>query len=248
MIPPRALILAAGVGSRLMPLTRDLPKALVKVGDVPVLEGLLGACARAGIGEAVIVTGYLHDVIDDWLGRTALPLSTTTVFNEAYATRGNAWSVACARDALAGSDFVKFDGDLVFEPRLLLELLSQPPGSVVALDARADLDEEAMKATVTANLVTAMGKWLPSADAAGESIGIERIAEQDARWLFETIDGLMSEGKTDAYYEDAYHVMVRAGWRLAAWPIGALRWSEIDDAADLERARSLMAAMRPKRV
>ena len=131
----------------------------------------------------------------------------------------------------------------MLERGLLEGLIEHPGASVVALDARADLDEEAMKAQVVGDRVVAMGKWLSVADAGGESIGVERIAASHAPRLFQTIDRMMASGKEDAYYEDAYHLMVQDGWELHAWPIGELRWSEIDDAADLERARALMSKM-----
>lgn len=247
MSASRALVLAAGVGSRLMPLTKDRPKALVDVAGASMLEGLLRACAEVGIDEAIVVTGYKRHDIEAWLRHAVLPIRVRTVFNEAYETRGNAWSLACARELLDGAGFVKLDGDLVLEPALLAGLLASPWASAAALDTRAQLDAEAMKARVRDDRVTAMGKWLPIADSAGESIGVEKIAAADAPLVFEAVDELMREGALFAYYEDAYHRLLGRGWQLGAWEIGALRWSEIDDAADLERARTWLAEERARR-
>jgi len=245
MSAPRALILAAGSGTRLMPLTADRPKVLVELGDGScLLGGLLDACERAGLRDAVVVTGYLSDRVDDFVAKRNGELSVTTVFNPEYATLGNAWSVYVAREALAGSDFVKMDGDVILDPAILRGLLASPHASAIALDRRADIDEEAMKAVVGPDgQVSALGKWVALDEASGESIGVEKIA--GAAGLFEAIERVVRrEGVGDAYYEDVYHRMLAAGFELGAYDIGDLIWGEVDDQRDLERARALRAQIK----
>ncbi len=234
-----ALILVAGTGSRLRPLTADRPKALVEVAGQPMLGALLSACVTAGVESVVLVTGYHHLAIETWLADHPPGVPVTTVFNEAYERLGNAWSVYTARDALEGKSFVKLDGDLVLDGAILAGLLGCPWGSAIAMDSQVTLDEEAMKAMVDASgQVRKMGKWLPIEGSTGESIGVEKIAAADGPRLFDTIERLVrQDGKGDAYYEDAYHAMIEQGWPLGAYDIGDGRWAEIDDARDLERAR-----------
>lgn len=235
----RALILAAGVGSRLMPLTADRPKALVEVAGVPLLARILKACAAAGADEAVVVTGYLHERIDAWLESVAPPLPVRTVWNAEHATINNAHSLLVARDALAGDDFVKLDGDLLLSPALLVRLISANAPTVALVDTKAELDPEAMKAVVRPDgSIAAFGKWLSVEEASGESIGVERIAKEDASALFEaTAEVVHREGNHAAYYEDVYHRLLATGsWHMAALETGGLPWTEIDDAADLARA------------
>jgi choline kinase len=236
----RALILAAGVGSRLMPLTADRPKALVEVAGVPVLERLLRACATVA-SEAVVVTGYMRERIDSWLERAELPLVVRTVFNAEHATINNAHSLWVARDALAGDDFVKLDGDLLLSPGLLARLCSAPWRSATLIDRGAALDDEAMKAELREDgSVARFGKWLSVADSHGESIGVERIAREDGPRLFEAIEEVVHRERVHtAYYEDVYHRLIQTGWVIGSIDTGDLPWTEIDDAADLERAQEV---------
>jgi choline kinase len=244
MSPPRALILAAGTGTRLMPLTADCPKVLVEVAvGKCLLGGLFDACISAGIRDVVVVTGYLAEGVDRFVADQRGGLSISTVFNSEFAALGNAWSVYAARDALAGADFVKMDGDVVLDPAILRGVITSPHASAIALDRRADIDEEAMKAVVGQDGgVTALGKWVALGDASGESIGVEKIAAAAAPAFFEAIERVVrQEGVGDAYYEDVYHRMLGDGFKLGAYDIGDKVWGEVDDQRDLLRARELMA-------
>ena len=100
-----ALILAAGFGSRLMPLTAQRPKALVEVAGRPLLARLVEDCAAAGCDDVVIVTGFKHEVVDGWLVDEDLPLPARTVFNEAFDRYGNACRGTRAQEKTDSSCF-----------------------------------------------------------------------------------------------------------------------------------------------
>ncbi len=146
----RALILAAGMGSRLMPLTADRPKVLVELAGATLLGRMLSCLATAGVREAVVVTGYREDAIERWLEHGELPLPVRTVHNDDYERINNAHSVYVARDALLGEAFLKLDGDLLLSPELVSRLLCAPFASAALIDTSERPDAEAMKASVRA--------------------------------------------------------------------------------------------------
>lgn len=240
------LFLAAGLGSRLMPITADKPKALVEVGGETMLDRLVHQCIERGMTEAVVVTGHGHEAVERWREAAALPIPVTLVYNPQFDTLGNAHSVFVARDVLRGRDFVKFDADIVLDGRILDLLLDPTKGaeSCIVLDSDGAVDEEAMKAkTDSAGWVVAMGKWLSLREAAGESIGVEKIAAADADAFFEAIEQVVHvEGRGHVYYEDVYHRMVGDGWRLGAVHLGGLGWGEIDTPADFDAVAAKMAS------
>src|SRR5688572_21063701 len=134
----KAVILAAGLGSRLEPLTRELPKCMVPVAGVPLIDRMIERIAEAGIRELVVVTGAGHE----------LARSARTVYNERYADWGNFYSLLVAREAIGESDFIKLDADVILDGAILPRLLAAPGPVALALDCRDDLSAEDMKARV----------------------------------------------------------------------------------------------------
>lgn len=244
----KAVILAAGYGSRLRPATDDRPKALLELaeGGPTILDRLAAQCAAVGCSELVIVTGYCADAVERWLAGRSLPLRATTVYNPDYATMNNAQSLYVARPHVEGASFLKFDGDLVLDDGILPRLVAVAAGtSAIVLDDGAELTDEDMKANVDGEgRVLALGKGLDNATASGISIGIERIDARDAEVVFEAIRAMVHvEGFTSGYYEDAYQRVLGRGLELSSVTTGGLRWLEIDTPEELAEGRALHAAL-----
>lgn len=235
----KAVILAAGVGTRLRPQTDETPKGLLPVAGRPIIDYTLEALGHTGIKEVVVVTGHLADQLARHVTRSPVPCRT--IYNPRYATANNYYSLLVAEDALGGEPFVKVDSDLIFEPDLLTRLLSAEGDLCLALDSGVQLGIEEMKVQMdNQGRVTAVSKTLDPAACLGESIGLERISSEFAPVLFRTLRQLDAEEFTDAYYEDAYHRLAcEGGHDIRAVDISGLSWTEIDDSVDLSRANEL---------
>lgn len=241
----KAIILAAGVGSRLRPLTDHTPKGLVRVGGRPILDYALEAFYRSGLQEVLVVTGHLHAQIEAHVKDARLPCRT--IYNPRYDTANNYYSLLVCEEALGGEPFVKVDSDLVFLPSVLARLLSAEADLAIACDAGVALGEEEMKIQVdlASGLVTGVSKKLEPSTCVGESIGMECVSARYSKALFDELRAMDAEGFTDGYYEDAYHRLARRGGSdIRAVDVTGLPWSEIDDAADLERANALFEKTR----
>lgn len=243
-----AVILAAGLGSRLRPETADRPKLLLEVGPrrETVLELLAKQCRIAGLRELTIVTGHGHDQVCNFLAAWAPPLPTSTVYNPDYRSMNNGRSLQILRPRLEHRSFVKFDGDLVLHPDLLPRLMAAPCPSAIILDDEVELFDEDMKASIdpVTGQVLALGKWLESS-ASGLSIGVERISAPDSSIVFDALDRMIDiEGEAGGYYEDAYHRVLTSGLWMGHVRTGGLPWVEIDTAEDLAAARALVGRLK----
>lgn len=235
-----AILLVAGVGSRLRPLTDDRPKCLVSLGVETILARQVRLLAAAGVTHLVLSTGYAADAV-----RAALagcPLPTTFAHNPDYASTQNVVSLHRALAAAPPGDVVKLDGDVVFTRALMPRVLGAGDGAVVAVDDRQPVRDEAMKVRAAAGLARAFGKGIAPSDAFGESIGVEWFGAAARAHLEAAVSTAVAAGRTDLYYEDVYVDVIARGVEMRCAGVGDLPWTEVDDRADLARAEALARA------
>lgn len=236
-----AVILVAGVGSRLRSRSGDVPKCLVEVAGRTILDRAIDALVGHGISRIVLATGHRADLIRAATRHAPVPVDLCP--NARYASTQNSVSLALCRDAVADRAFFKLDGDLVFDPAVLARLDGSPAPLAVAVHRGAGIDEEAMKVRLDgAGRIVDFGKRIALADAGGESIGIERISAGASRSVFDALVKAGEEGRHDLYYEDVYASLVRTGLDARAADVTDLRWAEIDTPDDLDRASASWAA------
>jgi choline kinase len=238
-----AVILAAGQGTRLLPLTADTPKCLIDVGGQPLLARMLDALAAAGLARAVVVTGHRADRVDAYLASRPHPLSVSTAQNPAYAATNNAASLAAARQAIGGEPFLLCDGDVIVDADALPALLAAPEACTLAIDRGAALAGEEMKVQVdAAGIVTRLSKRLDPASCVGESIGVQRLGGAALGRLWDEVDAVVREDAARAYYEDVFQRLIDRGVRFGTSDVATTGWMEIDDLIDLEAARRRFGA------
>ena len=236
-----AVILVAGVGSRLRPLTDDRPKALVEVGGETLLGRAVRILAAYGVEHLVLATGYREDAVRAAMADASVEVSFCP--NPRYDTTQNSVSLALCRDAVKGAGFFKLDGDVLFPGEVLERVDACAAPLAAAVDQTRRLDAEAMKVKVEGSTrIARFGKGLGLAESAGESIGIERISADAVTGVFDALDRALAGGRTDLYYEDVYSQLIeQGGLQAEAVPVGDLPWTEIDDRQDLDHARRLLA-------
>jgi choline kinase len=238
-----AVILVAGVGSRLRPLTDDRPKAVVDLGGETILGRAVRLLTSYGVRKIVLATGYREDAVREAM--KGVPVAVEYCRNPAFDRTQNSVSLALCRASVGSDAFLKLDGDVVFQRQVLERLDESDAELAVAVDAGRMLDAEAMKVALSSagsgRTISAFGKEIELAKSAGESIGIERISNALAPRLFTALDDAVRRGETNLYYEDVYSRLIAAGTlRAEAVAVRDLPWTEVDDFTDLERARELV--------
>jgi choline kinase len=243
----QGLVLAAGGGTRLKPLTDERPKTMLEVdGDRSILELAVANLAASGITEVVVVTGHAAAIIEaeaPQLERT-YDVSLSLRHNARYAELNNAYSLWCVRDVLLGGALL-INGDTVHPPEVERLLLDAPEAPLVlATDQAKRLGEEEMKVLLSpAGRLERISKLLDPKVAAGEYIGVARIGPSAGANLAAALEATF-ERDANSYYEDGFQEFIDRGGHIETLAIGSTMWVEVDDHADLARARDVTASWR----
>lgn len=234
----KALILAAGTASRLRPLTEKTPKCLLRIGEKCLLECAVDALLSNDIKDLVIVTGFLHQQIEDFINITFPELKVTFIHNERYESTNNIYSLWLAKDAVENHNFLLLDSDILFDKELVTMLLQSPAPDCLALN-RHPLGEEEIKVIVNSNNeVTAISKVCSIEKAIGESIGIEKISAAYADELFSELKIMIEEEKLEnVFYELAFERLIEKGKMFEIVDTTAIFSMEIDTVEDYEEAQ-----------
>ncbi|MDB2408099.1 NTP transferase domain-containing protein, partial [Jannaschia sp.] len=145
---PMAVILAAGIGSRLGPLTDDCPKSLLRVGGSVILERMIRNCLSCGISQFVLVLGHRADQIKQFVDKTFRGIRVTYVTNDRYRETNTGYSLMLSAPAIGGAEFIKFDADVVFDTKILRALLDSNLHNVLCIDRNIPLADEEVKVIV----------------------------------------------------------------------------------------------------
>lgn len=236
-------MVAAGTASRLRPLTNETPKCLLDVAGRPMLRRALEALARVGASDVTIVTGFRQEKIRAAVAVWAPPFPVTFVENPDYETTNNAYSLLLAGPRVAGAEFTLLDSDIVFDPAVLERVVTSAHPNCLALRPSDDLGDEEIKCELDeSGRVVAIGKHVPPARAAGESIGIEKFSPAASKRLFEILEARVSgRGLRREYYEASFQQLIDEGTSIQALSVGDLYCTEVDTPEDLERARAVAA-------
>lgn len=241
-----AIILLAGQGTRLRPLTDNAHKALIDVGGKSILERQLHQLARLGITKAHLILGYRADEVRNF-AHTVAPNELTLSFaeNARYTQTNTGASLLIALEEVR-SDFLLMDGDVVMEDALLAQVLEPSDDCLLLCDMdRSKLDVEAVRFSVTlSGKINALSKHVPMSDSIGESIGIGLYKAAWREPLMQCLKASLNDSaKHNWYYEDALNAILseqpNAFAPLKPIPTGSFHWVEIDDHKDLARAKEM---------
>lgn len=236
-----AVILAAGMASRLRPLTDTLPKPLLPLAGIPLLHRTLDALHHCGLQRCVIVTGYYHEMIEQFVQRLGLPLRVGFVFNPRFASTSNNYSLWTASSKVLGQEMLLLDADILFHEEILELLLRSPHENALVIRRSDNLGGEEVKVELgSMDRVLRIGKSLDRKHSVGESLGIEKFSRKATERLFEVL-GRRKERKE--FYEASFQELIDRGTELFAVDAGKRPCIEIDSSEDLKEAERLVQSM-----
>ena len=235
----KAVILSAGKGSRLLPLTAERPKCLIELSGRSLLEWQLDSLRDSGIAEVVVVTGFRDDLVDAVAARRE---GVRTLFNPFYHVADNLGSVWMARGEF-DRDTLLLNGDTLVSPTLLAAVLGAETGPIaVTVDEKEAYDADDMKVLREDDRLLRIGKALEPGQSNAESIGFLAFRGDGAATFAAQVDRMMRwPDGTRRWYLRAIDALARSGADVRTVSIRGEAWQEVDFPEDVEKAKALTA-------
>lgn len=242
--PPTAVILAADIGSRLSPLIDTCANALLTVGGSIILERMIRNCLSCGISQFVLVLGYQSNEIRQFVEKTFRGIRVTYVINDRYRDTNTGYALALASSAIGTAAFIKFNGNVVFDTKVLRQLVDSDLPNILCMNRNITINDDHVKVTTNDRLrVIAFGKSVDHKAATGEAVGIEKISAVTGPLLFAELKQIVeSRPHGIQAYEVAYERLIHKGMPFHALDITGLNWSRIDTAKDLIAANAMFGS------
>ncbi|MFO7895781.1 MAG: phosphocholine cytidylyltransferase family protein [Candidatus Cloacimonadales bacterium] len=230
----KAIILAAGMGSRLATVSEGIPKSMIRICEKSIIHHQIESCQQVGIENFVIVLGYKYDLMRQHILEVLSEQQVTFVENPIFASTNTLYSLWLAREYF-DDDFIYFNADVLFKSHLLEKIAAPSQYSQLLLETKSCQEEEVKMVIDEQNRILEISKQLEIERCAGEFIGIGKfnhdILPQFAKYLQYGVDN----GQSNNYFEYAVGLLAQDVF-LQAVPTDDIKCIEIDFPEDLQRA------------
>jgi choline kinase len=239
----KTIILSAGQGRRLLPLTEETPKSVLPIGNKSALGWQLAALEEAGATEVVVATGFhaekIQTVVDEHNDKGGMPVRTS--YNPFYANCDNLGTCWIVRHEM-NQPFIIINGDTMFEPEVYRRLLAADDKYPITLvtNTKPAYDSDDMKVITAGNELKRVGKKLQAEHVSHESIGMIRFNQAGAARFVQKIESLMQHESTLARWYLSAVDELAADKLVGICDITGLGWCELDDMDDLAHANRVV--------
>lgn len=235
----KALILAAGRGTRIHSVHGDHPKCLIRFNDSTstILDHQIDSLFSAGVAKIGIVVGYEKDQIIRHVVKNYGNDRKRFRFieNPAFATTNNIYSFCLAQTWLNGEPFVCLNADVVFDPRILIPAIQSVAPITMIVDPK--WRDETMKVVISQDRVICMSKRILESEFSGTYIGVTAFSAGVQEGLFAKVNNLIRTGNQNEFFNVAVQQLADEGVHVGFTSTGDLPWAEIDDPGDLAFAK-----------
>ncbi len=240
----KALIIGAGQGKRLLPLTETTPKALINIGGKSLFEWQLDALVECGVTEVVFVAGFNTDAVRkdaDRLARKYGQINLRVIHNPFHAIADNLVTCWTARPEMNG-DFLLLNSDTLFSAPVLRKLLTSDIVDVtLAVDHKDRYDSDDMKVELDGTRLADIGKTLEDDRVSGESIGMLLFRGDGPRHFAAALDSAMENQAALKHWYLSVIAAMAGAMTIETTNIHGLDWCEIDYPHDIGIARKMIA-------
>jgi L-glutamine-phosphate cytidylyltransferase len=238
----KVIILSAGQGKRLLPLTADTPKCLLNIQGKTLLEWQIGELHKCGIENITVVSGYGSEKVDALLQENYGQQNIHTHYNPDFATTDNLVSCWKVRDEMS-EDFILLNGDTLFEAAVVRSLLASPENPITVTINHKDIyDTDDMKVSLAETRLTKVSKDIPQSDIHGESIGMILFRGEGPMIFRKGLENALNDTKSVHKWYLSVIDAIAQEKRVLTCSISGLLWCEVDYPADLKKANKIVTS------
>jgi choline kinase len=238
----KVIILSAGQGTRLLPLTAKTPKCLLEIQGQTLLEWQIGELHKCGVDQITVVTGYGSDKVEALLQQRYKGQSVKTHYNPDYATTDNLVSCWKAREEMH-EDFILLNGDTLFEAAIVRSLLASPVSPItVTINHEDTYDADDMKVSLAETRLVNISKDISADRVHGEAIGMILFRGDGPMIFREGLEEAINDTKTVRRWYLSVIDAIAQEKTVLTRSIKGLLWCEVDYVVDLEKADRVVTA------
>jgi len=232
----KAVILAAGRGTRIRSVHGEHPKCLIEVDNTTILDHQLDALSMVGINDVAIVVGYEKEqILAHVNARTLFSPRIRFIENPAFAITNNIYSLWLALDWLRGDSFIVLNADVIFDPEILD--IAVRPHAPISMIVDPVWRDETMKVVILDDHVIRMSKTISREEFSGTYIGITVFSKAIQDRFFHKMEEIIAAGRVNEFFNFAVQKLVNEGVPVGYTSTDGLPWAEIDDPVDLTFAQ-----------
>ena len=229
----KAIITAAGIGSRMGKVTENNNKCLLEIDGKSLIGISVNILYRNGIKDIVVTTGHCFDKVERLLkGKVAFS------YNPFYEVSGILASIWLGGKYIGNEGFVFITGDSLYHPDILKDCIEKK-GDIVICVEKKKCDKEDYKVIVENNKIVEMGKNIEMERATGEFIGLAKIEKKASKLVFDKVEQFLKRGKLNAYMGDVLMELRKEKLPLAIVYTNPHPRIEIDFPEDFEKAKGI---------
>lgn len=237
----KAILISAGKGERLYPLTKNTPKSLLEVGDgLTLLETQLHSLSENNIKDIVIITGFKAEQIEAKVKAYKSKLNISTVFNPFFDISNNLLSVWMARHHMQ-DEFISINGDDIFSAEVIENLLKSKDDITMVIDEKNEYDDDDMKVVHKDGNILEVSKKVDEKKANGESVGIIKFSNNGPKIYTDMLDEMVRIPENrNVFYLKAIQKIIDKGFKVNYSLCEETDWAEIDFHPDLKLIRTYL--------
>lgn len=244
----QAVILAAGLGSRLKKLTENNTKSMVEVNGISLMERMLRILDKKSLSNIIVVTGYKSEFFINYIKSLNINTKLTFINNEIYDKTNNIYSMFLAKSEMINEDSILLESDLIFDDKMITEILEDNRKNL-ALVVKYErwMDGTCLKINENEEILDFIpGKDFNFKDADNyfKTINIYKFSKEFSKNIyFPFLEAYMSANGKNDYYEAVLKTIIDLGknYIYAKVISDDIKWYEIDDEQDLNIASSIFS-------